>query len=86
MAKSETWEVLQEIIDYFEDPVCYDPEEVRSDMIAEIEGLKGNAPDEIGLERDGECLMILDDFTREFYNKVISGLCNVLKSYQEEVE
>ena len=75
---------LQEIIDYFEEPAGYDPEEVIADMIAEIEGLKGNAPDEIGLEWDGEHLMVLEDFAREFYNKIIRSVCNVIKSFKDE--
>ena len=76
---------LQEIIDYFEEPVGYSAREVRSDMLAEIEDLKGNSPDEIGLEWDGEHLMLLEEFAEKFYNKIIFGVCNILKSFKDEL-
>jgi len=40
------------------------------------------AADEIGLEWDGEELIILTDFADNFYNEIIEKVCNVLKSFQ----
>lgn len=46
--------------------------------------MKNYSADEIGLEWDNKCLMTLDDFSEQFFNKVSEGICNVLKSFQKE--
>lgn len=74
---------FKEIIDFFELGEGYNKQEIISDMIDEIKDLKGYAPDEIGLEWDGKTLMVLDDFANDFYEKVIEGVCNVIKSFKE---
>lgn len=73
---------LQEIIDFFELKEGWDKEEVISDMLGQIKELQGYASDEIGLEWDGETLMVLNDFMDQFYRLIMSGVCNVLKSFQ----
>ena len=75
---------IQEVIDFFELREGYDKNEVIEDMLSEIKKLKGYVPDEIGLEWDVQYLMSLDDFAQEFYEKIIEGVCNVLKSYQQD--
>lgn len=75
---------LQEVIDFFEIPEGYSQEEVMFERLKEIKELKGNSADEIGLKWDGEFLMTLDDFVRQYYQIIMSGVCNVLKSFQEE--
>jgi hypothetical protein len=77
---------LQEIIDFFEFEEGYDMNEVINDILGEIEGLKGYAADEIGLEWDGEDLMVLQDFVEEFYSKLIEKVCNVIKSFNSDDE
>lgn len=84
MEDNEQNEKLQEIIDFFELREGYDKYEVISDKIAEIKDLKGYAADEIGLEWDGEELMVLEEFANEFYEKIIEGVCNVIKSFKEK--
>jgi hypothetical protein len=74
---------LQEIIDFFELKEGWDKDEVISDMLGKIKELKGYASDEIGLEWDGETLMVLKDFVDQFYRLIIYGVCNVLKSFQK---
>ncbi|HBC94363.1 MAG TPA: hypothetical protein DCZ10_16055 [Pelotomaculum sp.] len=73
---------LREIIDFFEQEQGYDKDEVISEILGEIKGLKGYDADEIGLEWDGEEIMILDDFVQEFYAKLIEKVCNVIKSFK----
>jgi len=75
---------LQQIIDFFELEEGYNKNEIISDMIGEIKGLKGYSSDEIRLEWDGEHLMTLDDFVNEFYYKLIEGVCNVIESFKKE--
>lgn len=75
---------LKEIIDFFEFEEGYDKDEVILDILTEIKELRGIYADEIGLEWEGEILMILDDFVKNFYEKVIEKVCNVIKSYQNE--
>ena len=73
---------LQEVIDFFELEEGYDKNEIITDILAEIKDLDGNAADEIGLEWDGQTLIVLDDFVNIFYNEIIEKVCNVLKSFQ----
>ncbi|MCF8018320.1 MAG: hypothetical protein K9L62_02855 [Vallitaleaceae bacterium] len=76
---------LQEIIDFFElEGESWGKDEVMREYANEIKELQGNALDEVGLEWDGENLMILDDFVAQYFNKVIEGVCNVIKSFKEE--
>lgn len=78
-------EKLQEIIDFFElEGESWGKEEVMREYANEFKELQGNALDEIGLEWDGENLMILDDFVDKYFNKVIEGVCNVIKSFQSD--
>lgn len=81
---SKTNAKLQEIIDFFELEQGWDRGELISDILHEIKGLKGYAADEIGLEWDGENLMVLDDFVQDFFTILISKVCNVIKSFQNE--
>ena len=76
-------EKLQEIIDYLELKEGYSKKEVIDDIVLGIKELKGNSPDEIGVEWDGEHLMVLEDFAEEFYDQVIKKVCNVINSYKE---
>lgn len=76
-------EKLQGIIDFFEQEEGWSKNELIADYVAEIEALKGFASDEIGLQWDDETLMILEDFADIFFDKIINGFCNVLKSYKE---
>lgn len=73
-------ERMQEIIDFFEQGEGYSKQDVITDILSEISSLKGISADEIGLEWD-EKLTTLDDFTNEFYDKVIEKVCNVIKSF-----
>ena len=73
---------LQEVIDFFELGEGYDKDEVIADILGEMKELKGYAADEIGLEWDGEELIILTDFADNFYNEIIEKVCSVLKSFQ----
>ena len=73
---------LQEIIDFFELEEGYDKDEIISDILHEIKGLKGYDSDEIGLMWDEEELMMLYDFTDEFYLKLIEKICNAIRSFQ----
>jgi len=74
---------LQQIIDFFELEEGYSKNEIISDILGEIKGLKNYDADEIELKWDKEHLMILDDFVNEFYYKLIEGVCNVLKSFKD---
>lgn len=74
---------LKELIDFFELEEGYNKEEVISGILEEIKELKGYDADEIGLNWDGEELMVLEDFIQQFYDKVIVGVCNVMKSFQK---
>ena len=73
-------EKLQEIIDFLEFEQGYSKEEIIEDYISSVKNLKGMASDEIGLEWDGEHLMVLSDFADIFYEKIIEGVCNVIKN------
>jgi hypothetical protein len=75
---------LNEAIDFFTSEDEFDKKELISDWVDEIKEIKGNSADEIGLECDGETLMTLDDFAPQFYEKIINGVCNVLKSFKTE--
>lgn len=79
---SETSDKLQEIIDFFQDGEGYDKNDVITDIAGEIEEIKGMATDEIGLEWGGEDLMLLEDFTQQFYEKLIGKVCNVIRSFR----
>jgi len=74
---------LKSIINYFELEEGYDKEEIITDMIDEIKELKGYSADEIGLIWDDEELMTLEDFVNKFYDKIIKGVCNVVKSFDK---
>ena len=82
-------EKLQEIIDFFEigniGMVGWDKKKIIYDILHEMKSLKGYSADEVGLEWDGEHLMSLDDFTDEFFTIIISKVCNVLNSFQNEI-
>jgi len=75
---------LQEIVNFFELEEGYNKNEIISDIINEITPLQEYYADEIGLEWDGQNLMILSDFANEFYYKLIEGVVNVIKSYINE--
>ena len=77
---------LQEIIDYLklESEESYDKKEIITNIIEEIKELKCKYSDEIGLEWDKEVLITLDDFSEQFFDKLIIQICNVLKSFQDE--
>lgn len=80
-------EKLQEIIDFFGQRNGWSDSELIAGYIAEVEELKGYAPDEVGLQRDDDkIIMILWDFAEMFFNKTIDGICNVLQSYKENEE
>jgi len=74
---------LQEIIDFFELEEGYDRDEIISDILSEIKGLKRYVANEIGLEWNGENLMILYDFADEFYLKLTEKICNAIRSFQQ---
>ena len=75
---------LQQIINFFELEEGYSKNDIISDILKEIKGLKNYDADEIGLEWDGEHLMTLNDFVNEFYYKLIEGVCNVIESFKKE--
>jgi hypothetical protein len=75
--------ILQEVIDFFEISDGWDKKEVIAEILGEIKELKNYSADEIGLEWDNKCLMTLDDFSGQFFDKVSEGICNVLKSFQK---
>jgi len=75
---------LQQIIEYFEYEEGYDKDEIIIDILHEIKELNDYSADEIELKWDNKHLMNLEDFADEYYNKIIKGVCNVIKSYQEE--
>ena len=64
-------EKLQEIVDFFEEAEGWSKDEMIADYIAEIEDLRGYAPDEIGLQWDDNVLMVLSDFAEIFFNKFL---------------
>jgi hypothetical protein len=74
---------LQEVIDFFELREGYDKNEVIADLIEKIGAIKKRSPDEIGLEWCNENLTDLESFANEFYDLVIEGVCNVIKSFKE---
>jgi len=74
---------LKNIIDYFELEEGCEKEEIITDMIDEIKELKHYSADEIGLAWDDEDLMTLEDFANKFYDKIIKGVCNVVKSFDK---
>lgn len=74
---------LQEIIDFFElEGASWDSDSLMREYAYEIKELKNNALDEIGLEHDGKILMVLDDFVEEYFNRIIDGVCSVIRSFQ----
>lgn len=81
---SKANEKLNEAINFFESGDGFDKKELIADWVDEIKEIKGNPVDEIGLEWDGKTIMTLDDFASRFYDKIISGICNVLKSFKTE--
>lgn len=82
---SKTDDKLQEIVDFFElEGESWDRDGIIREYANEIKELKNYSLDEIGLEWDGENLMILDDFVAQYFNKVIEGVCNVIKSFKED--
>ena len=81
---SKSDEKINEAIDFFESGNGFDKRELITDWIGEIKEIKGNSADEVGLEWDSKTLMTLDDFASQFYDKIIEGVCNVLKRFKAE--
>ncbi|GAV11454.1 hypothetical protein [Paenibacillus sp. NAIST15-1] len=77
---------VQEIIDFFECGEGYEKNEIIENLLGEIKSLNGYSADEIGLEWDGKTLMVLDDFTNAFYDKLIASVCNVIRSFEDKEE
>ena len=77
---------LQEIIDFLDLEEGYSREEIISDILHEIKVLKDYDSDEIILMWDEEELTTLYDFVDEFYLKLIEKICDVIKSYQNEIK
>lgn len=74
---------LQQIVDFFENDGTWDKDEILADMISGINEVRGYATDEIGLEWDGQQLMVLEDFVEQLYQRLIKGVCNVITSFKE---
>ena len=75
---------LQEIIDYFELEEGYNKDEIISDILNKIKELDNHDVEEIILEWDGNYLTDLDEFKNQFYDQIIIGVCNVIKSFQNK--
>ena len=75
---------LQEIIDYFELEEGYNKDEIISDILNKIKEIDNHDVEEIILEWDGNYLTDLDEFTNQFYNQIIIGVCNVIKRFQNK--
>ena len=82
--------VCRELIDYFEQQEGWDKEEIIADYCAEI--LKENdctmlndvplSPDEISLNwgDDLNLPITLQDFADRLFDKIMEGVCNVIKT------
>ena len=79
-------ELLENIIQFFENEEGWDKESLIQDYISEMHGIPA-PPDEVSLVIESwngtEHLSTLDDFARDFFDKVIEGVCNVLESKKE---
>jgi len=74
---------LQEMIDFFTDREGFDENELVADWIAEIPGLEQCYPDDCGVTNlEGEEITNLEDFSRAFYEKIMTGVCNVMGSFK----
>ena len=83
MEKSKINKTLEEAINYLKEGEGWDKQEFIDEILHDIKGLNGWFSDEIRLEWGGNTLMVLDDFTKEFYNLLIKGVCNIIESFKE---
>ena len=77
---------LQEIIGFFESEDGYEKDEVISDILEDIKELRPYFADEIILHANDTDLIALDDFAKKFYDEVIKGVCNVIKSFRSDAD
>lgn len=78
-------EVFQEMIEFFEYKYNWDKEELLSEVLSEIPEFQWYQTDEVELKYNEEYLMDLDTFTNKFYDIIEEKICNVLKSFRDEV-
>ena len=75
--------VLQEIIDYFTEREGYDSDDLITDWIAEIPGFKECYPEDFMItDMDDDQVMNLEDFSKAFYEKIMTAVCNVVESFK----
>ena len=77
--------ILQELINYFENNEGYDHDDLVRDWVSEIPEFKEYYPDDYTIiNMDEDVIMNLEDFSIVFYEKVIVGVCNVIKSFKNK--
>lgn len=82
--------VCQELVDFFEDREGWDKDDLLSEYCAEImkkydcTGVTDQSlsPDEIDLSWKDELILplTLQDFADELFDKIIEGVCNVIRT------
>lgn len=74
--------VCKELIDFFENREGWDKEELLSDYVSQIlsEAGSNHSADELLISDCEKDVMILSDFADLLFEKIIEGVCNVIKT------
>jgi len=74
--------VCQELIDFFEQGEGWDKAEILEDFNSEILQEVGCifSADELGINDGEKDVMVLQDFTERLFDKILEGVCNVIKT------
>lgn len=75
--------VCKELIEFFRDGERWDKEGVLFETVSEIlkkNGSKTIAADELSINDGGHEIMVLSDFAEALFDKILEGVCNVIKT------
>jgi hypothetical protein len=83
--RTEREKILDEIIDFFELEEGYDKDELITNFLDGLLKPQKINSDEVQLIfGDNRYFTELDSFAKDYYDLVIQGVCNVLKSFKED--